>query len=61
MKEIERRELEILAKACSQNGIPLKLAKDLIKTAKNFTYENVSTSARVSELRNLIKFNMKNN
>ncbi|WP_043931899.1 DNA modification system-associated small protein [Bacillus sp. EB01] len=59
MKEIEKRELELLAKICHRNGIPLKLAKQLIKSAKDFSYENVSQSTRTSEYNDLIKINMK--
>jgi hypothetical protein len=61
MKEIKRREIELLAKVCHQNEIPLKLAKDLIKSAENLTYENVSQGARIKEYKDLIDFHIKNN
>jgi hypothetical protein len=61
MKEIKRRELELLAKVCNQNDVPLKLAKDLIKASEKFSYENVSTGARIKEYQNLIDFHIKNN
>ncbi|MGD6873736.1 DNA modification system-associated small protein [Sutcliffiella horikoshii] len=60
MKEVQRRELELLAKICNKNGVPLKLARDLIKTAEKHSYENISASTRVTEYQELIKFQMKN-
>ncbi|MEH6908914.1 DNA modification system-associated small protein [Neobacillus drentensis] len=61
MKEIKRRELELLAGVCNKNDVPLKLAKDLIKASKNFSYENVSQGARTKEYQELIDFHIKNN
>ncbi|WP_404448101.1 hypothetical protein LG307_03350 [Sutcliffiella horikoshii] len=60
MKEVQRRELELLAKICNKNGVPLRLARDLIKTAEKYSYENISASTRVTEYQELIKFQMKN-
>ncbi|WP_188207543.1 DNA modification system-associated small protein [Alkalibacillus aidingensis] len=59
MKEIERREIEILANICYKNDVPLKLGKDLLKTAKNLSYENHSDRARVKEYQDLIYFHSK--
>ena len=59
MKEMERRELELLAKVCYKNEIPLKLAKDLIKTAKKLSYENATNGARMMEYDELIRIHKK--
>jgi hypothetical protein len=61
MKEIKRRELELLAKICNQKNVPLKLAKDLISSAEKLSYENVSQGARIKEYQELIDFHGKNN
>lgn len=61
MKEIKRREIELLAKVCNQHNVPLKLAKDLIKSAEKLSYENVSQGARIKEYQDLIDFHAKNN
>lgn len=55
------RELELLAKICDQNDISLKLARELLRTAKTLSYENVTQSARIKEYHDLIKFHSKNN
>jgi hypothetical protein len=60
MKEIKRRETELLAKVCRENGIPLKLARDLIKTAESYSYQNVSAGERNKEYLDLINYNFKN-
>ncbi|UYZ24029.1 DNA modification system-associated small protein [Mesobacillus jeotgali] len=60
MKEITRRETELLARICNENGIPLKLARDLIKTAESYSYKNVSAGERNKEYLDLIKYNFKN-
>lgn len=60
MKEIKRRELELLAKICNQNNVPLKLARELIKTSTKFSYENVSLGNRLNEYENLIEYYSKN-
>lgn len=60
MKEIKRRETELLAGKCIENGVPLKLAKDLLKSAKKLSYENQSKGARVKEYHELIYFHSKN-
>lgn len=54
LKEMERREIELLAKVCNQNNIPLRLAKDLLKTAKKLSYENVTSGARIKEYEEII-------
>ncbi|EWG08356.1 DNA modification system-associated small protein [Cytobacillus firmus] len=59
MKEIKRRELELLAKVCNQNDVPLKLAKDLIKSAEKLSYENVSQGGRIKEYKDLFYFHTK--
>ncbi|MCJ7989289.1 DNA modification system-associated small protein [Priestia sp. YIM B13446] len=61
MKEVKRRELELLAKVCKQNDIPLKLASQLIRSAEKLSYENVSQSVRTKEYQDLIDFHTKNN
>lgn len=60
MKEIKRREIELLAKICYQNNLPLKLAKDLLKEAEKLSYENVSQGGRIKEYQDLINFHIKN-
>jgi len=59
LKEIKRRELELLARVCNKNNVPLKLAKDLLKTAEKLSYENVSQGARIKEYQELIDFHAK--
>ncbi|BFJ00315.1 MULTISPECIES: DNA modification system-associated small protein [Priestia] len=61
MKEVKRRELELLARVCKQNDIPLKLASQLIRSAEKLSYENVSQSVRTKEYQDLIDFHTKNN
>lgn len=61
MKNIKKREIELLAKVCNQNDIPLKLAKELISTAQKYSYENVSSSKRVNEYQEIIDYHTKNN
>ena len=56
MKDNKRRELELLASICKQNGISTKLAQSLIQSAKKFSYENVSQGTRLKELQELIEF-----
>lgn len=54
MKEIKKRELELLAKICCENNTSLKLAKELIKSSEKYSYENVSQSSRINEYQELI-------
>jgi hypothetical protein len=61
MKEIRRRELELLAKVCNNNNVPLKLAKDLIKAAGKLSYDNTTQGARIKEYQELIDFHIKTN
>ncbi|MDU9691115.1 MULTISPECIES: DNA modification system-associated small protein [Priestia] len=61
MKEVKRKELELLARVCKQNDIPLKLASQLIRSAEKLSYENVSQSVRTKEYQDLIDFHTKNN
>lgn len=61
MKEVKRRELELLARVCKQNDISLKLASQLIRSAEKLSYENVSQSVRTKEYQDLIDFHTKNN
>jgi len=56
MKEVKRRELELLAKICNQNNVPLKLAGELIRSAEKLSYENVSQSVRIKEYEDLISY-----
>ena len=57
MKEIKRRETELLAKVCRENGISLKLARDLIKTAESYSYQNWVESLYKDNLRRYCKSN----
>lgn len=57
---MERRELELLAKICNRNNVPLKLAKDLLKTSKKLSYENISASARMREYEEIINIHTNN-
>ncbi|WP_077622432.1 DNA modification system-associated small protein [Sediminibacillus massiliensis] len=60
MKEIKRREIELLAKKCIEHDIPLKLAKDLLRTAEELSYQNHSQGARIKEYQELIDFHSRN-
>ncbi|MFK4997012.1 DNA modification system-associated small protein [Bacillus sp. N9] len=55
MKEIRRREIELLAKVCHRHDVSTKLVKELIRSAEKFSYENVTQKARISEYDSLIK------
>lgn len=55
MKEIKRRELELLAKLCKQDNLPLKLAMELIRSAEKYAYENNTQGARIDDYHKLIK------
>jgi hypothetical protein len=61
MNEMKIRELNLLAKICDQNDISLKLARELLRSAKSLSYENVSQNARIKEYQDLIEFHAKNN
>ncbi|MGE1102039.1 DNA modification system-associated small protein [Peribacillus simplex] len=61
MKDIKKREIELLAKICKHNDIPFKLATELISTSQKFSYENVSSSKRVNEYQEIIDYHSKNN
>lgn len=56
MKEIRRKELELLEKICKQNNVSLKLAREVIKTSRKFSYENVSKGNRLNEYEKLIDY-----
>ena len=56
MKEIKRKEVGILAGLCYESPVPLKLAKDLLKSAEKLSYENQTDKARMKEYRDLISF-----
>ncbi|MCM3741904.1 hypothetical protein M3210_16750 [Oceanobacillus luteolus] len=60
MNKIERREIEILVRVSKQHDLPLKLMKTLLQTAKKFTYENQTSTARRKEYQDLISFHDKN-
>ena len=60
MKEIKRKEQQLLANICYQNKIPLKLASELIKAAEKFSYENVSQGTKLKEYQELIDLYTKN-
>ncbi|WP_102345884.1 DNA modification system-associated small protein [Bacillus sp. Marseille-P3661] len=61
MKEIKKREIELLAKVCNQNNISLKLAREIIRASEKFSYENVSQGNRINEYQELIDYFSKNN
>ena len=61
MKEIKRREINLLNKLCSDEGIPVELANQLLKSAKKFSYENVPATARTKDYQDLIDFHTKTN
>jgi len=61
MKIQARREMELLDKICRKNDIPLTLATKLIRSAKEFSYENVSQRSRIKEYQDLIDLHSKNN
>ncbi|WP_144528276.1 DNA modification system-associated small protein [Peribacillus simplex] len=61
MKDIKNREKELLTTICKQNDVPIKLATELISTAKKLSYENVSPSKRVNEYQEIIAYHSKNN
>lgn len=56
MNEIKKREIELLARLTYENDVPLKLAKDLLKTAEQFSYENHTQRGRVKEYQSLITY-----
>jgi hypothetical protein len=56
MKEIKRRESELLVKVCKKNDVPRKLIYSLIDTAKEELYENNTQSQRIKKYQNLIDF-----
>jgi len=55
MKEIKRREIELMAKVCHNNDISTTLLKKLIHSAETYAYENVTQKTRTNEYANLIK------
>lgn len=56
LNKIQRREIELLVKISNQYDVPRDLIKTLLNTAKNFSYENQTASARKNEYHNLIRF-----
>lgn len=58
---MKKRELELLKNICKENDVPLKLAQELIRTSKKFSYENVSKSTRTNEYQHLIDYHNKYN
>lgn len=56
MKEIKRRELELLVNTCKKHNLPFKMVNTLLKTAEKNTYENKPSSIRKKELLDLIEF-----
>lgn len=60
MNKIQKREIELLVKISKKHNVPLKLMKSLLKTAKSFSYENQTSTARINEYQNLISFYEKN-
>ncbi|OAT86011.1 hypothetical protein A6P54_17855 [Bacillus sp. MKU004] len=61
MKEMQRREIEIMSKVCNRNNVPPKLGRLLVKLAKDESYENNSQPARIKEYQSLIDFHFKEN
>lgn len=56
LNKVQRREIELLVKISNQYEVPRDLIKTLLDTAKNFSYENQTDSARRNEYHDLIRF-----
>ncbi|NMA91042.1 MAG: hypothetical protein GX972_06900 [Amphibacillus sp.] len=56
MKKNQRRKIELLVKVSNEYDVPRNLMKTLLDTAKNFTYENQTATARKKEYHDLVRF-----
>lgn len=61
MKKMAIKEINILAEALYEKEVPLKLGKDILKLAKDFTYTNDTRGKRLNEYRGLIKYHTREN
>lgn len=59
MKEMKRREIELLARICNEKKVPLKLAGEILKTSETFSYQNVSAGERNKAYLKLINYYFK--
>ncbi|HZG86240.1 DNA modification system-associated small protein [Paenibacillus sp.] len=56
MRKMKEKEIQLLSKICRENGLPMKLVSELLKSANKFSYENTVEAARLKEYRELIDF-----
>lgn len=56
MRNIKEEETKILAEICRNNDLPVKIVQLLLKSAKQFSYENISASARKKEYLEIINY-----
>lgn len=61
MKDLKRREIELMSKVCARNGVPSKLGRLLVKLAEKEAYENNSETFRIKEYQTLINLHFKDN
>lgn len=59
MLTLKEKENILLKNACNEFDIPVKLLKDLLKSAKIYSYENKSSSVRKKDYLGLINFYIK--
>ncbi|WP_372459265.1 DNA modification system-associated small protein [Alkalihalobacillus deserti] len=59
MKEIKRREFELLTNICKDHELPHDLVSKLLKTSEINSYENKPSRVRKKELLDLIEFHSK--
>lgn len=56
MNLIKPKEHQILLQTCYRYNLPSKLVSELLKSAKNFSYENTTDSTRKKEYKDLINY-----
>ncbi|KPL57690.1 hypothetical protein CN378_17960 [Bacillus sp. AFS015802] len=61
MKDMKRRETELMSKVCTRNNVPPKLGRLLVKLSEREAYENNSQQTRIKEYQSLIDFHFKEN
>lgn len=59
MANLKERKLELLAKVCKENDLPIKMVHTLLQDAEKFSYENASEGARKKKYTDLIDFYIK--
>lgn len=59
MNKLKVREIELLANVCTEHDVPVKLVKELVKSAKLNSYENKTPNMRIKEYQDLIDFYIK--